>query len=112
MCPKVESGTEGWPFPNYAWNVEGQSGAISTQPCPSGQNGQATWKCGFDGDWIGFPDLSDCFKIDTSKAIEELQDENSVPSHVIQKLNNELVDENELGAGDIKNIIDIPIPFF
>ena len=30
-CPKLEPGDPEWPFPNYSWNVEGQSGQISTQ---------------------------------------------------------------------------------
>ena len=30
------------------------------QSCPYGQNGTAFWRCGEDGDWEGYPDLSDC----------------------------------------------------
>ena len=32
-CPIKNPGDDQWPFPNYAWNVEGQSGYISSQVC-------------------------------------------------------------------------------
>ena len=65
------------------------------------------WKCGYDGQWIDFPDLSNCSKIDTAKSIDELNDSNSVPSDVIAKLYQNVSKEAELGAGDIRNIIDV-----
>ena len=30
-CPKLQPGDDDWPFPNYSWNVEGQSGQILKQ---------------------------------------------------------------------------------
>ena len=30
-CPKLQPGDDDWPFPNYSWNVEGQSGQILRQ---------------------------------------------------------------------------------
>ena len=77
------------------------------KPCPYGQAGDAVWMCGFDGQWIDFPDMSNCSKIDTAKSIDELNDSNSVPSDVIAKLYQNVSKEAELGAGDISNIIDV-----
>ena len=86
--------------------IVGENGMISEQPCPEGQSGTATWECGYDGHWIDYPDLSACSKIDIKESIDELNEENSQPSIVIEKLNAKIRDENDLGAGDIANIID------
>ena len=69
--------------------------------------GQASWECGFDGYWIDFPDMSNCSKIDITEAIDELNAEDSVPSFVIKKLNGNVSQEKDIGAGDIKNIIEV-----
>ena len=70
---------------------------ISEQPCPEGQSGTATWECGYDGQWIDYPDLSACSKIDIKESIDELNAENSQPSIVIEKLNAKVQDEKDLG---------------
>ena len=80
---------------------------IIFQPCPEGQAGNAVWQCGYDGQWINFPDMSNCSKIDTTKTIDELNESDSVPSIVIAKLYQNVSQESELGAGDIRNIIDL-----
>jgi hypothetical protein len=106
-CPIVTPGSDGWPFPNYSWNVEGSLGQVSVQPCPLGQSGNATWTCGLNGQWISFPDLSYCTKIDTTRAVHELNATDSVPSEVIKRLYENVTKEDNIAAGDIKNIIDV-----
>ena len=66
------------------------------QPCPSGQSGNATWQCGPNGDWIDFPDLSNCSKIDTDQIKKDLAQNDSVPSLVINNLYNNVTNEAEL----------------
>ncbi len=46
---------------------------VSSQPCPPGQQGDATWLCGTDGDWVGLPDLSQCRVLNTDAVIDELK---------------------------------------
>ena len=77
------------------------------QPCPQGQSGYAYWSCGYDGFWIDYPDLSNCSKIDTLQALNELNQADSVPSEVINRLYKNVSRESELGSGDIKNILDV-----
>ena len=46
---------------------------VSSQPCPEGQQGDATWLCGTDGDWVGLPDLTQCRVLNTDAVIDELK---------------------------------------
>ena len=81
---------------------------LSKQPCPSPQTGSATWYCGLHGDWVGVPDLSSCTVLtDVGEVIDELKDEKSVPSDVIQKFFEEVESKETIGAGDIKAIINV-----
>jgi len=67
----------------------------------------ASWECGFGGNWVDFPDLSNCSRIDTNQAIEELNQPSSVPSDVLGKLYQNVTNESNLGSGDIKNLINV-----
>ena len=92
-----------------AWELRPQRNLFffCFQPCPTGQSGYATWKCGANGNWIDFPDLSNCSKIDTDQIKKDLAQNDSVPSLVINNLYNNITQESELGAGDIRNILDV-----
>ena len=70
---------------------------MSHQPCPDGQSGEAVWKCGDFGEWIDFPDLSNCSKIDISGALDDLKAPESVPSSVIKNLKGNVTQEKDLG---------------
>ena len=58
-CPAVSVGDPGWPY-DWNWTTEGVPTEVVQNECPYGQNGTAYWRCGEDGDWEGYPDLSDC----------------------------------------------------
>ena len=81
---------------------------LSKQPCPPPQAGSASWFCGILGDWVGVPDLSSCTVLtDVGEVIDELKDDKSIPSDVIQKFFEEVESKETIGAGDIKAIINV-----
>eukprot|EP00095_Tigriopus_kingsejongensis_P004115 maker-scaffold122_size333723-snap-gene-1.13 protein:Tk04115 transcript:maker-scaffold122_size333723-snap-gene-1.13-mRNA-1 annotation:"Latrophilin-2" len=106
-CPKKAPGDLGWPYTDYSWNIEGQPGQRTSQPCPEGQEGRASWQCGFDGDWIRFPDMRNCSKIVIEEIINELEDENSVPADVIEDFYNNIAGDEELGTGDVGQVLTV-----
>ena len=106
-CPTVAGNESWWPFQGYSWAENGVPGLISFQQCPDGLNGNASWICGQTGGWLGFPDLSNCSKIDTASSLNELRKNNSVPVFVISELLEEVEQVEDIGAGDIANIINV-----
>ena len=106
-CPAVSVGDPGWPY-DWNWTTEGVPTEVVQNECPYGQNGTAYWRCGEDGDWEGYPDLSDCRVIDTETSLAELDEEDVVPAQVIGDLSKEVnAVEETIGAGDIGGILEV-----
>lgn len=108
-CHKVDSDDVGYPFKGYSWNVTGDLGHSSTQPCPEGQSGKATWECGMNGRWIDFPDLSECTKIDVEARLSSLtENDENPPAKVLKDLfADDLQRERNLASGDIKSVVKV-----
>ena len=109
-CTAMGPESPGWPYP-WTWETVCKPGETCSQKCPGSPavSGTATWKCGADGRWIGYPVLTDCQKIadSTKHAKEQLDKDTSVPSEVINNLYNDVAKEEEIGTGDILDIIDV-----
>ncbi len=79
----------------------------SVQPCPKDQSGNITWLCGYDGEWVGNPDLTDCTTIDVTDALNELDMPDSVPANVVGDVHEEINQQEELAPGDIDSVISV-----
>lgn len=106
-CHRIEPFAHGWPFGSYGWNETGVIGSISQQPCPAGQTGNATWECGLDSNWIGYPDMTNCRKIDTQPALSALDGPDSVPFEVLDNLYAEVSREEVIAAGDVIGVVQV-----
>ncbi|XP_059081671.1 adhesion G protein-coupled receptor L2-like isoform X2 [Tigriopus californicus] len=106
-CEPVQSGTPGWPYPNYNWTIEGAPGQTTGQVCPEGQDGLAFWQCGQEGDWIGLPDMSNCTRLEIEDVLNNLEDETSVPSDVIGNFYNNVSSGEELASGDVNKVLTV-----
>jgi hypothetical protein len=77
------------------------------QLCPDGETGRAYWQCGTNSDWVGYPDLSGCTRIDVTPALNELDNDDSVPSEVIRDLYRNVTSEDTIASGDIEGILGV-----
>ena len=67
----------------------------------------ASWRCSAAGEWIGLPDLSSCRSLDITDTINELNNETSVPSEVVDRFHQEIAEEQELASGDIDQVLQV-----
>ena len=70
--------------------------------------GETTWTCGLHGDWLGFPDQSQCTKINVNDTLNDLDDEESVPSDVLNNfIDSELNENDNLASGDVSQVVQV-----
>jgi hypothetical protein len=77
------------------------------QDCPAGQNGFATWVCGTNGEWVGYPNMANCRKVDVGGAMAALNRTDSVPSEVVGTLRKEVSQEEDIASGDIESLLAV-----
>ncbi len=99
-----------WPYDadELVWDVTGVAGETAYKSCPEGQDGSVSWECGTDGDWVGEPDVTGCTTVDVDGALEELEEDDSVPAEVVGDLYEEVEATGEdLTAGDVLGVVDV-----
>ncbi|XP_046446417.1 adhesion G protein-coupled receptor L3-like [Daphnia pulex] len=103
VCPaKCVSGYS----PDYCW-PEAQADSKSSENCPPGFIGTATWTCGIDGQWTTLtPDLSNCVNPIVGNSINHANANITDGENPSESLNflTKVLNENELESGNIAQL--------
>ena len=103
-CPAVTDPVLGVSWPRT------QPGSASSQPCPEGQQGEASWDC---GDWglrtSPAPHYSHCTALgDINHLIQDLTDPEARPVEVLEQINQDIsISGQSLGGGDIISVVQL-----
>ena len=66
-----------------------------------------TWNCGTDGNWLDFPDFTNCYNLDITEPLNDLEQPDSVPSTVVEQFYSTVTSEQDLAAGDLNQILRV-----